>query len=68
MTVLADCLINTVIHGDRVEAMQRLDAGSVDFILTDPPYITNYRARLAPAYAQMYRVLRPDAFCVSFYG
>jgi len=61
--------------------MQRLDEGSIDFILTDPPYITHYRDRsgrsvinddndawLAPAYGQMHRVLRPDAFCVSFYG
>jgi site-specific DNA-methyltransferase (adenine-specific) len=81
MNVLADCLLNTVIHGDCVEAMQRLDAASVDSILTDPPYITHYRDRsgrtvvnddndawLAPAYAQMHRVLRPDSFCVSFYG
>jgi hypothetical protein len=70
-----------VIHGECINAMQRLDDSSVDFILTDPPYITNYRSRdgrnvinddndawLAPAYAQMYRVLRPDVFCVSFYG
>jgi len=70
-----------VIHGDCIEAMQSLDAGSVGFILTDPPYLVNYRDRsgrgiindqaedwLKPAYAQMYRVLRRNAFCVSFYG
>ena len=61
--------------------MQRLAAGSVGFILTDPPYLVNYRDRsgrrvrnddnaawLKPAYREMFRVLRPDAFCVSFYG
>ncbi|MFI5109733.1 MAG: hypothetical protein ACHP78_12905 [Terriglobales bacterium] len=61
--------------------MQRLDAGSIGFILTDPPYITHYRSRdgrsvinddndawLFPAYEQMYRVLKDHAFCVSFYG
>lgn len=71
----------SIILGDCIEVMQRLDAGSVGFVLTDPPYITCYRSRdgravinddndawLAPAFAEMYRVLRPDAFCVSFYG
>jgi len=74
-------IIDSIIHGDCVEAMKQLDEGSVDFILTDPPYITNYRDRtgrtvinddndawLAPAYAQMYRALKPNAVCVSFYG
>lgn len=73
--------MNSIIHGDCIEAMQRLDAGSVAFILTDPPYIARYQSRdgrtvinddnaawLVPAYTQMHRVLRPDAFCVSFYG
>jgi adenine-specific DNA-methyltransferase len=70
-----------IIHGDCIEVMQRLDAGSVGFILTDPPHITRYLSRdgravanddnsawLEPAFAEMYRVLRRDAFCVSFYG
>lgn len=74
-------MTNRIIHGDCVEAMKSLDAGSVGFILTDPPYLVNYRDRsgralinddaadwLKPAFAQMHRVLRRDAFCVSFYG
>ena len=74
-------MTNSIIHGDCVEAMQSLDAGSVGLILTDPPYLVNYRDRhgrsvqnddnaawLKPAYREMFRVLRPDAFCVSFYG
>lgn len=72
---------NHIIHGDCVEAMQTLDPGSVGFILTDPPYLVNYRDRsgrsiindqesdwLKPAFSQMHRVLRRNAFCVSFYG
>jgi site-specific DNA-methyltransferase (adenine-specific) len=52
-----------------------------DFILTDPPYLVNYRDRsgrsiagdgngrwLQPAFAEMYRVLQDGGFCVSFYG
>ena len=72
---------NTVIHGDCIEVMQRMDAGSIDFVLTDPPYLVNYRDRsgrsvandgdaawLEPAFAQIYRVLKRDALCVTFYG
>lgn len=72
---------NQVLQGDCTEVMRELPAGSVDFILTDPPYITHYRDRsgrtvandnnaewLTPAVAQMFRVLKPAAFCVSFYG
>ncbi len=72
---------NTILLGDCINLMQRLPGGSVDFILTDPPYLVNYRDRsgrtvandnnaswLNPAFAEMYRVLKPDAFAVSFYG
>lgn len=72
---------NTVRHGDCVQLMRRMDAASVDFILTDPPYICRYRDRigrtvandnnarwLEPAFAEMFRLLKPDSFAVSFYG
>lgn len=74
-------VLDTVIHGDCIDVMQSLGEGSAGFILTDPPYLVNYRDRsgrgvrnddcaawLKPAYREMFRVLRPDAFCVSFYG
>jgi adenine-specific DNA-methyltransferase len=70
-----------VLLGDCVQVMDAVAAGTVDFILTDPPYITHYRDRsgrtvandnnadwLMPAFAQMFRVLKPDSLCVSFYG
>jgi adenine-specific DNA-methyltransferase len=73
--------INSVIHGDCVALMSRMESESIDFILTDPPYITHYRSRdgrtvinddnarwLRPAFIQMYRLLKNGAFCVSFYG
>jgi DNA modification methylase len=72
---------NTILHGDCVTLMDTLPECSVDFILTDPPYLVNYRPRdgqrvandndsawLQPAADGMYRVLKQDAFCVSFYG
>jgi site-specific DNA-methyltransferase (adenine-specific) len=74
-------LLNGVTHGDCIEVMRRMRWASVDFILTDPPYLVNYRDRsgrsiandnddtwLKPAFRQMHRVLRPDSLCVSFYG
>ena len=72
---------NTVMLGDCVGLMRGLAAESVDFVLTDPPYIVRYRGRdgrsvrnddndrwLAPAFAEVFRLLKPDTFCVSFYG
>jgi site-specific DNA-methyltransferase (adenine-specific) len=72
---------NTLLNDDCLNALPQFAAGSVDFILTDPPYITRYRSRdgrtvpndnnavwLKPAFAEMYRVLIRDAFAVSFYG
>jgi site-specific DNA-methyltransferase (adenine-specific) len=72
---------NTVIHGDCIDVMHRMETGSVDMVLTDPPYITRYRSRdgqtvknddnarwLAPAFAEAYRILKSGGFCISFYG
>jgi DNA modification methylase len=72
---------NTIINGDCLRVLPTLNAASVNFILTDPPYITRYQSRdgrivpnddndrwLKPAFAEMHRVLEKDAFCVSFYG
>src|SRR5690242_8462010 len=74
-------MLNRVTQGDCIEVMRRMAWASVDFILTDPPYLVNYRDRsgrsiandyddawLKPAFRQMYRLLRPDSLCVSFYG
>ena len=73
---------DSIVNGDCIEVMRSLPWASVDFILTDPPYLVNYRDRtgrsvandagdgawLKPAFRQMHRVLRPDSLCVSFYG
>jgi DNA modification methylase len=72
---------NTIIHADCLQAMPQLPAASVNFVLTDPPYIARYISRdgrsvpnddndiwLKPAFAAMYRLLERHSFCVSFYG
>ena len=73
--------VNRIINGDCVQVMRTMPAASVNLIVTDPPYIVNYRSRdgrgcanddnhrwLKPSFAEMYRVLKADSFCVSFYG
>jgi DNA modification methylase len=37
--------INSIAQGDCIEIMRQMPANSVDFILTDPPYLVNYRDR-----------------------
>ncbi len=72
---------NTILHGDCIDVMQQMPAASVDFILTDPPYLVNYRDRtgrtlpndcdaewLKPAMAAAFRVLKQDRLMACFYG
>ena len=72
---------NTIVHGDCLSILPTLKPASVDFVLTDPPYLVNYQSRdgrtvpnddndawLEPAFGEMYRVLKPDSFAASFYG
>jgi adenine-specific DNA-methyltransferase len=73
-----------ILLGDCVDLMSTLADGSVDFVLTDPPYLVDYKGRwdgdkcgivgdidpswVRPAFAELYRVLRDDSFAVTFYG
>ncbi len=60
---------NTVLQGDCIEVMRQLRSCSVDFVLTDPPYLARYCSRdgrkvandddsawLKPAFAEIFRV------------
>jgi DNA modification methylase len=72
---------NTLINGDCIQVMHQIPAQSVDFILTDPPYLVNLRDRsgrtiqndidsswIKPAMAQAYRLLKNDSLMLCFYG
>lgn len=72
---------NKLLHGDCLAILPQLAPESVDFVLTDPPYLTRYRPRdgrtvtnddndawLKPAFSGIYRALKRHSFCVSFYG
>lgn len=80
-TVQARQITNTIVRGDCIKVMRQMPAESVDFILSDPPYLVNYRDRsgrtiqndanadwLKPAMKEAYRVLRQDRAAVMFYG
>lgn len=70
-----------ILHGDCIPIMRTMQAGSIDLIVTDPPYLVRYQSRdgrrvpnddnnrwLYPAFAEMFRVLKNHSFCISFYG
>jgi hypothetical protein len=70
---------NQVIHGDCTGVLQTLPSESIDTVITDPPYFVRYRDRsgreianddnpasVLGAFTDIYRVLRPDSFCICF--
>ena len=70
-----------ILHGDCTQALRTLPSACVDLVVTDPPYGVRYRDRLnrtianddypervLSAFSDLYRVLKPDTFCISFYG
>lgn len=73
-----------IYRGDCLQVLPTLPPGSIDFVLTDPPYLVGYTGRwdggkqaivgdddaawLYPAFAEIFRLMKPDTFCVSFYG
>lgn len=72
---------NEIIQGDCAETLKSIPAGSAGLVVTDPPYLVNYRDRAGRSIANddssgaflecftdVYRVLAPDSFCVCFYG
>ena len=80
-TTVQNRFINSIMRGDCIQVMRQMPANSVDFILTDPPYLVNYRDRsgrsiqndvnadwLKPAMREAYRVLKMNRVAVMFYG
>jgi DNA modification methylase len=74
----------TLYHGDSRKILPELEAESFDIVLTDPPYLVSYTGRwgseyepikgdadsswVLPIYSEIYRVLKADALCLTFYG
>lgn len=66
--------LNQLYQGDCLHLMPNWADASIDLIITDPPYLVNYRDRsgrtitgddrsdrLEPAFAHLFRLLRPDS-------
>ncbi len=75
--------LDRIVQADCTQALQRLPTGSIDLAVTDPPHLVRYRSRdgraiandspqdegvIQTAMAETFRVLKPDTFCVCFYG
>src|SRR5512135_3074076 len=74
----------TIYRDDCRRILPLLPNGSIDFVLTDPPYLMKHVGRwdgerktivgdddpswLVPVFSEIWRVLKPDSFEVSFYG
>ncbi|MBO9401433.1 DNA methyltransferase [Shimia sp. R9_3] len=72
---------NEIICGESVKTLKTISEGSIDLIVTDPPYGVNYRDRtgrkvkndddlrfVLPVFEQAFRALKQDSYCISFYG
>lgn len=73
--------INQILQGDCTRVLRQLPDAFVDLIVTDPPYGVRYQdrfgrtvandddpSRILGAFTDLYRVLKPDSLCISFYG
>lgn len=80
-TIQQQIPFNAILSGNCIEQMRRMPENCIDFILTDPPYLVNYRDRdgrsiqndadsgwLRPAMCEAFRVLKQDRLAVMFYG
>ena len=73
--------LNRVTRGDCLQTLRLFPDGCIDLVVTDPPYAVRYQDQqgrkihnddntrwLHPAFSELFRVLRDDSFCISFYG
>lgn len=76
-----NALDGQVLQGDCAKALQNLPSECVDLVVTDPPYFVRYKDRngrtiandanpdsVLGAFTDLYRVLKPNTLCISFYG
>lgn len=72
---------NQIIHGNSAEVLAQLEQGSIDLVVTDPPYLVNYRDRdgrslrnddnpdgVLPVFAPMARAMKPNSYAICFAG
>jgi len=70
-----------IIHGEASQTLKGLEDSSIDLVVTDPPYLCNYRDRygrkvandtkpdaVLTVFPDLYRVLKRDSYLVLFCG
>ena len=71
-------------HGDCREILPQFPPDIFDLVLTDPPYLVSYSGRwgsawnpiegdsdpswVIPVYSELFRTLKQDSLCLTFYG
>lgn len=73
--------VNQVLQGDCTRVLRQLPDECIDLVVTDPPYGVCYQdsfgrkvahdddlSQVLGAFVDVYRVLKPNTLCVSFYG
>ena len=72
---------NQIIKGDSAQILKELPAGALDLVVTDPPYLVNYRDRdgrslrndtnsdaVMSVFAPMARAMKRDSYAICFAG
>ncbi|MEM8770641.1 MAG: DNA methyltransferase [Pseudomonadota bacterium] len=72
---------NQILCGDSATILTDLPGACVDLCVTDPPYLVNYKDRdgrtlanddnpeaVLSVFDEIFRVLKPNSYCISFYG
>lgn len=72
---------NQIMCGESQHLLSTLPENSVDLVVTDPPYLISYKDSFGrkvrnddnpdgvlPVFNEIARVLKPESYCISFYG
>lgn len=75
--------MNQILCGESATILKQVPTGTIDLVVTDPPYLCRYKDRsgrtvinennadanaVLSVFDEIYRVMKPNSFCVSFYG
>ena len=72
---------HTIIQGDAIDVLKTFNPNSIDLVVTDPPYLCRYKDRtgrrvqnddnangVLPVFPELFRVAKPNSYCVLFCG
>ncbi|KIC51448.1 DNA methyltransferase [Tateyamaria sp. ANG-S1] len=72
---------HNIINGEALETLKGIEAGTIDLVVTDPPYLCNYQDRdgrkvrnddnaagVLGVFSELFRVLQQDSYAVVFCG